>query len=128
LKRAVYPDVTIQRLINDGALTKKITEKTLSALLDAQAIHPVLTQKDFNWLQQCGIFKASLTYEDGEIRVFPELRIPADLSESGNLNRIARHCLGRRLKGGIIMHGGFFFGPRNFYSKPIRCKKKWYEN
>ena len=115
LKRAVYPDVTIQRLINDGALMEDISEKTLSALLDAEAIHAVLTPNDFNWLQQFGIFKPSLTYEDGEIRVAPDLRIPADLSESGNLNRIALHCLGKRLKGQIIMHGGFFLGPRNFY-------------
>ena len=115
LKRAVYPDVTIQKLINDGVLTSEITEKTLPALLDAGAVCPALTSQDFDWLKQFGILKEGLTYEDGEILCGPDLRIPADLSDPGNCDLIARHCLGIRLKGGIIMHGGFFLGPRNFY-------------
>jgi acyl-CoA hydrolase len=115
LKRAVYPDVTIQRLINEGVLSSEITEKTLPALLDEEAIHPALTPEDFDWLQEFGIFKDGLTYENGEILCAPDLRIRADFSDPGNCDLIARYCLGRRLKGGIIMHGGFFLGPRNFY-------------
>ena len=115
LKRAVYGNETLQRLINEGKLTEEISGDTLSALLDAGAVQPLLTQMDFKFLRQFGIFKAGLTYEGGEIQVAPDLRIPADLSDSGNFDRITRHCLGTRLKGGIIMHGGFFLGPRNFY-------------
>ena len=115
LKREVYPDVTLQRLVNEGVITPQITRETLTALLDSMAIQPVLTRKDFAWLQTFGIFRQGLTFADGEIIAAPDLRIPADLSEPENFDLIVRHCLGQRLNGGIVIHGGFFLGPRNFY-------------
>jgi len=115
LKRPVYPDQKIQRLCNDGLLETGITGKSLTALLDAEAVNPVLTPQDFSWLQQSGIFKDKLAFQDGEIRVSPELSIQADLADPGNFDQIVRFCLGERLKNGIVMHGGFFLGPRDFY-------------
>lgn len=115
LKRRVYPDVKIQRLINQGIINEEISEETLSAILDAEAIPPRLTLADFNWLQQAGVFKDTLTYEDGEIKVSSDLRITADLADSRNYDRVVRHCMGNRLKNGVVMHGGFFLGSRAFY-------------
>jgi acyl-CoA hydrolase len=115
LKRKVYPDLEVQRLINSGVLTAEITGKTLSDLVEAEAISPVLTPLDFSWLQQSGIFNDEVSYEDGEIVVSPELRFRADLTDPGNFDHIVRHCLGNQLKDGIVMHGGFFLGPRDFY-------------
>jgi hypothetical protein len=67
-----------------------------------------------DWLRKFGIFKESITYEDGSIRVNPDLRIDADLTKDGAMDAVVQHCLGDRLKEGIVMHGGFFLGPRNF--------------
>jgi acyl-CoA hydrolase len=115
LKRRVYPDLKIQRLVNERILDADLSAKTLSALLEAGAISSLLSQKDFNWLQQFGIFKDNLTYENGEIGVSAKFRIRVDLTDPDNFDLIVRHCLGSNLKGGIVMHGGFFLGPREFY-------------
>ena len=115
LKRQVYPDLKVQQLVNEGILSEEITAGTLSVLLRAEAINTTLTSEDIEWLGRSGIFKDGLSCENGEIRDSHELRIPADLSDRGNFDRVARHCLGGRLKGGIVMHGGFFLGPRDFY-------------
>ncbi len=115
LKRSVYPDQKIQRLWNEGLLKSEITGSSLAAVLEAGAINPVLTPQDFHWLQQSGIFRDTLALQYGEIRVTPELSIQADLADPGNFDQVVRHCLGERLKNGIVMHGGFFLGPRDFY-------------
>ena len=115
LKRAVYPDIKTQSLVNAGVLSAEVSATTLSALLEAEAVGSHLSLEDFNWLRQSGIFRDHLGYEDGEIRVSPDLRIQADLSNPENFDRVVLHCLGSQLKDGIVMHGGFFLGPRDFY-------------
>ena len=115
LKREVYPDETVQRLLNEGKITARIDKKTLPVLLEADAVHSKLDQTDVDWLGKFGIFKESITYEDGSIRVNPDLRIDADLTKDGAMDAVVQHCLGDRLKEGIVMHGGFFLGPRKFY-------------
>ena len=115
LKREVYPDEIVQRLLNEGKITARIDKKTLPVLLEADAVHSKLDQTDVDWLGKFGIFKESITYEDGSIRVNPDLRIDADLTKDGAMDAVVQHCLGDRLKEGIVMHGGFFLGPRKFY-------------
>jgi acyl-CoA hydrolase len=115
LKREVYPDEIVQRLVNEGKITPLIDKKTLPSLLEAGAVHPNLDQTDVDWLRKFGIFKETITYEDGSIRVNPDLRIDADLNKDGGMDAVVQHCLGDRLKEGVVMHGGFFLGPRQFY-------------
>ena len=115
LKREVYPDEIVQRLVNEGKITPLIDKKTLPSLLEAGAVHPNLDQTDVDWLRKFGIFKETITYEDGSIRVNPDLRIDADLNKDGGMDAVVQHCLGDRLKEGVVMHGGFFLGPQQFY-------------
>jgi acyl-CoA hydrolase len=115
LKRRVYPDLKIQRLVNEGLLEADLSAKTLPALLECGAINSLLSQEDFHWLQQFGIFKDKLTYENGEIGVSADIRIRVDLTDPENFDLVVCHCLGSNLKGGVVMHGGFFLGPRDFY-------------
>jgi acyl-CoA hydrolase len=115
LKREVYPDEIVQRLVNEGKLTPLIDKKTLPSLLEAGAVHPNLDQTDVDWLRKFGIFKETITYEDGSIRVNPDLRIDADLNKDGGMDAVVQHCLGDRLKEGVVMHGGFLLGPQQFY-------------
>nr|MDJ0857156.1 acetyl-CoA hydrolase/transferase C-terminal domain-containing protein [Desulfobacterales bacterium] len=115
LKREVYPNETIQRLVNEDKISPRINKRTLAVLLEAGAISPQLTRQDVEWLCKFGFFKSSVAYEDGAIRVSPDLRIDADLNRKDAMDVIGRHCLGDRLQGGVVMHGGFFLGPRNFY-------------
>src|SRR5258708_33178396 len=44
-------------------------------------------------------------------------RYAADLDDPAAFEVIAANCLGQRLTGGVVMHGGFFLGPRSFYER-----------
>ncbi len=115
LKREVYPDETIQRLVNEGRITPQVDRRTLEVLLDDSAVSSQLSEADVKWLRDSGVFKAGVVYEDGAIRVNPDLLIGADLNREEAMDAVCRYCLGDRLQGGIVMHGGFFLGPRKFY-------------
>jgi acyl-CoA hydrolase len=115
LKREVYPDEIIQGLVNEGKITSRIDPNILEILLEAGAVHPRLTREDVDWLRKFGIFKDAVSFDDGSIRLGPDLLLNPDLTTDGMMDRIAHHCLGETLREGIVMHGGFFLGPREFY-------------
>jgi acyl-CoA hydrolase len=115
LTREVYPHTVIQELLNAGKISATVEPGVLEALLEADAIQPRLTTQDFALLQSSGIFRQDLVLEGDHIRLSEGPDIPNDLTDSANLARLNEHCLGERLKGGVVMHGGFFLGNRDFY-------------
>lgn len=114
LKRRVYDHVVLQSLINEGRVTEEVKPELIDLLLERGAIQPQLSQADFSFLQQFGIFRQELQYKDGTILIPTGRPIPADL----NTQRasIIQYCLGDHLCNGIVMHGGFFLGPRSLYA------------
>jgi len=114
VKRKTYNNVAIQRLINDRKITDKVTPKTLGLLIDAGAVNPVLTAKDFAFLTEFGIFKDGLTFEKDVIKAGGK-EFSADLTNAKNREQVVAHCLGDMLKNEILIHGGFFLGPEGFY-------------
>lgn len=114
VRREVFPDARIQKLLNDGKITCDVTAQTLMALAEAGMIKSPLSQADVAFLKRTGIFKPEVKWQDGQLWVADQ-RCPASLDDQETLAAITRHCLGDRLKGGIILHGGFFVGPRDFY-------------
>jgi len=116
VKRKTYNNVHIQRLINEGKIKEKISPATLTVLLEEKVVRPKLTRKNFQFLQDFGVFTEDLRFEKGQI-IKGKKRIPADLNEQENLNRVVKHCLGAKLKNGILIHGGFFLGPNSFYDE-----------
>jgi acyl-CoA hydrolase len=115
LKRHVYDNIPIQRLINEKKISETVTPETLERLLEQQAINPNLTIKDFNFLKAFGIFKEYLRYEDGNIWVSDTISIAANLTDKYSRDQIVQHCLGTQLKNGIVLHSGFFLGPQSMY-------------
>ncbi len=114
LKRRVYSHPGIQRLLNAGRIGEAVTPATLEALVEDGIVSGRLTRADFDFLQSHGIFKKELTYEEGTIRAGNAL-ITADLADPAAAKLIFRHCLGKRLEGGVVAHACFFLGPQNFY-------------
>ena len=102
-------------MINEGKINPLIDKNTLPVLLEVGAVHPQLTHTDVDWLRKFGIFKETVSYENGSIRVNPNRLIDADLTKGGGMDAAVQHCLGDRLKKGIVLHGGFFLGPHKFY-------------
>ena len=116
IRREVFNDPTLQRLLNQKAITPDVTAGMLDKLLEAEAIESPLRKRDFNYLKRNGIFNEQVQWQDGELVVGDE-RSAASLQSPENRTFIHAKCLGKRLKGGIFMHGGFFLGPRDFYQK-----------
>ncbi|MFZ5572964.1 MAG: acetyl-CoA hydrolase/transferase C-terminal domain-containing protein [Thermodesulfobacteriota bacterium] len=116
MKRKVYDNIPLQKLLNEGKIQvkQKVTPQIIEMLAEQGAIHPKLTQKDFNFLQEYGILKAELTYENGEI-VNGKDRFAADLRDANSKDRLFQSCLGKQMKDGFWMHAGFFLGPPDFY-------------
>lgn len=113
LRRKVYDNVAIQRLINEGKLCEDLTADHLSTLLEEGVINNTLTENDIKLLTKFGIFKADTALANGEIKAPDGQTIANNLS--ANFEQITKLCLGDKLKQGRIMHGGFFLGPNAFY-------------
>jgi acyl-CoA hydrolase len=117
LKRLVYDDLPLQRLLNEKLIDHEVTPETVELLLQRKAVHMYLSQDDFDYLVKFGIFQHELQYDHGIITTPDGRRIKADFTREENKQQILEHCLGDRLKGGAIVHGGFFLGPQSFYQK-----------
>jgi acyl-CoA hydrolase len=114
LKRRVYGDATVQRLLNAGRIGEEVTPATLQELIQDGAVSPRLTREDFDRLRSLGVFRPEVAYEAGAIRVGDQL-MSADLTDPAATDEISRRCLGERLTGGKVAHACFFLGPQRFY-------------
>lgn len=114
VKRKTYNDITLQRLLNEGKIADAVGPDTVTALLTEKAIKPVLTRKNFQFLQHFGIFKPEVAFSKKTLSVNGH-QIAADLDDPGHRKQIFQHCLGDRLKHGVLIHAGFFLGPQKFY-------------
>ena len=114
IKRKVYNHEVLQRLLNQGKIDEKVTPRMFHALLEEGAINKSLTGPDIAFLKETGIFHEEVRHDKGTI-LSGGKRIPADLTLKKNLEQVLAHCLGTELKGGILIHAGFFLGPQTFY-------------
>ncbi|QIL89159.1 acetyl-CoA hydrolase [Microbulbifer sp. SH-1] len=115
LKRKVFSDATLQKLLNDGVISDTIDENTLIALRDAGRIQCPLTEADTRFLQAVGIVDPRYSWrghrfldEHGEIE-------ECDLHSSAGRNKLLGSCAGKPLPGGTWLHGGFYLGSTAMY-------------
>jgi acyl-CoA hydrolase len=117
IRREVYGDATLQQLINEGKIPPAaVTHETLRALMDAGRVHCPLRGEDLAFLQRFGVLRPEVVLDGDELRA-GEHHCSADLRRPQAFDEAARHMLGTRLAGGIVMTGGFFLGPRDFYER-----------
>lgn len=117
LRREVFDDEAVQRLVNDGRIPGlAVTPDTLAALLEAGRIRPALDGQGLAFLQALGVLTAGVGLcADGDLEVqgrrianrLDEAAVRTALRDAGGL--------GQRLAGGMVLHGGFFLGPTDFY-------------
>jgi acyl-CoA hydrolase len=115
IKRKVYDDLVIQRLINEDHIGEKITPQTLDWILMRKGIHQQLTEQDFEYLQKFGVFRSSLTFANGTITTPEGQQFSNELNDLDNRESIYRNCLGKSLKNANVIQGGFFLGCQKFY-------------
>ncbi|MDX1800308.1 MAG: acetyl-CoA hydrolase/transferase C-terminal domain-containing protein [Marinobacter sp.] len=114
LRRSVYDHVGLQTLINDGRIGPDVTLATLDTLREEEWIDSPLRARDVKWLKRYGILNDRVTFRGGRL-VVNEQTLEPDLDQPEARERLEVLALGDRLKGGVLMHGGFYLGPADFY-------------
>lgn len=114
VRRPVYNHTALQTLINQGLISDTVSLDTLKVLREHDIISSPLEGQDIALLERLGIFNDDCTFEGGLITI-GDVTISTDLDDEDTLQKIKTYCLGEKLQGGIIMHGGFFLGPADFY-------------
>jgi acyl-CoA hydrolase len=115
LRRRVYDDLRIQRLLNETAGAGRIDESFLAALSAAGFGSP-LDAAEFATLRSVGVFRQDCRWVDGAVENADGLRAGARIDSATARRELLAQFTGRQLIGGTVLHGGFFLGPRGFYA------------
>lgn len=116
ISRPVYDDIAIQTLLDAGEIGPEVNAKTLAALRASDDLPCVLGANDVARLKRVGVFHDRVTIEGRELDAGDGgAKIAADLDDDAARAEIETRCLGDRLKGATLVHGGFFLGPNSFY-------------
>ncbi|MEQ1439204.1 acetyl-CoA hydrolase/transferase C-terminal domain-containing protein [Fontimonas sp. SYSU GA230001] len=113
LKRRVYDFWALQQLINEGRCDPQALTADVLEGLDELGVRVIRT-KDFEILQHHGFFRDDVRYDEGHITAPDGARAIANVANPAS-RRVMARCLGERLRNGIVLHGGFFLGPADFY-------------
>lgn len=114
LKRQVYDFWALQQLIDEGRCDpQRLTPDVLDGL-ESLGVRVIRTQ-DFRVLQHHGLFNDGTRYEQGYVIAPDGTRVIANVADPDARRVMGRQCLGARLRNGIVLHGAFFLGPRDFY-------------
>ncbi|MDX1458652.1 MAG: acetyl-CoA hydrolase, partial [Marinobacter sp.] len=116
LKREVFDHAGLQRLINEGRVGTEVSLATLDALREAELIDSPLRARDVQWLSRYGIFHGDVRFRGGRL-VVQDQTLEPDLDDPVARERMELLALGKRLQGGVVLHGGFYLGPEAFYQQ-----------
>lgn len=114
LRRQVYDHAGLQALINSGEIDEQVSLETLDVLCREGLIDSPMRARDVMWLRQHGILRSTVEIKGGRLKI-GEHSVSADLDDAEARAAIEAQALGERLVGGVVMHGGFYLGPQQFY-------------
>ena len=114
LKREVYDFWALQQLVNDGRCDPAKLEPAVLDHMESLGLR-VIRGADFERLQHHGFFNDATRYDQGHLVTPAGQRIIANVADDDARKVMAEQCLGKSLRRGIVVHGGFFLGPRSFY-------------
>jgi acyl-CoA hydrolase len=119
LRRRVYDSLPLSRLIASGHVGQQAPDRFDARILDDLlhvGVGPRLSADEFAELQCYGVFREDCRYDRGRIRSPEGEWIVADLHDREAVFALARSCLGRELRNGIVAEAGFLLGPQGFYA------------
>ncbi|MBZ2188211.1 acetyl-CoA hydrolase [Alcanivorax sp. JB21] len=115
IRRPVFADEALQALINNKTLRPEASLASLDTLCEAGIIARHLSKAHLHWLQRFGFLPDDLRL-DKEQLIQGKVTLANDLFDEDTRAALAPQLRGP-LRGGIIMHGGFFLGPAAFYER-----------
>lgn len=115
LKRQVYDFWALQQLINEGVCDPARLDATVLDGFVRLGVR-VIRGQDFAVLQHHGVFRDGVRYDNGHLWLEDGRRVVANVADPEARAVMAQQALGTRLRHGVVLHGGFFLGPRDFYA------------
>ena len=112
LRRHVFDDLGLQRLLNSGAVHEVADTSTLDRFIEVGLVAMQLDRPSLHWLQKFGLVDSSVDLVNGELRWPDGMRSGADLSDRGAKRMLVEHIDGKPLVGGRYLHGAFWLGTR----------------
>ncbi|MBE9549362.1 MAG: acetyl-CoA hydrolase [Proteobacteria bacterium] len=118
LKRRVWPDVDIQKLINNRGLQPIVSAELFETLCATAALPIILDQTQLSRLQMLGIVAADIIIEGDHWITSSGLQLGTDMRNPEHRAGIVAHALriGNELEGAAILHAAFFMGSKSFYA------------
>jgi len=116
LKRKVYDDLTIQRLVNSGLDPENLNIDWLFALANEGKIQTQLTEHNVDYLRRWGLLKETTYWEDQQLCA-ANFRCEANLNNPESCKQIAQWALGDKIADATLIHAGFFVGTGHFYEQ-----------
>ncbi|WP_334078893.1 acetyl-CoA hydrolase/transferase C-terminal domain-containing protein [Microbulbifer sp. M83] len=117
LTREVYPDASLQSLLDSGAVEAIADEQLLLALRDCGRISCPLTQADTEFLQSIGAIDPSYSWRGHRLLSPDGEEEESDLHSAHGRRRLLGSRAGQKLRGGTWLHGGFYLGPSSMYAE-----------
>ncbi|MDZ4813417.1 MAG: acetyl-CoA hydrolase/transferase C-terminal domain-containing protein [Pseudomonadota bacterium] len=120
LKRQVFDDLALQRLLNRGLIGTRndphsADAQTLERLIEANEVPTALDRPALDWLMRFGLLPEQTRIANGELHFADGARVGTDLLKAGNRHALSARICGRRLRGGRYLHGAFYLGTRLLY-------------
>lgn len=115
LKRKVYDDYHIQKLINEKRITADIDLSTVRELRDAGAIGTPLRENEFEYLVKHGIIRNEALYSK-EFLTIGNDKVSTDLDTALSDDSFKKF-LGTKLKGGEVIHATLTIAPKEMYER-----------
>ncbi|MGL6162063.1 acetyl-CoA hydrolase/transferase C-terminal domain-containing protein [Microbulbifer sp.] len=115
LTREVYPDAALQKLLDSGEISPTVDEQTLLVLRESGRISCPLTKADTDFLQHLGIVDASYSWRGHKFLNDRGEEEECDLHSVHGRERLLGDRKGKKLKGGVWLHGGFYLGSSAMY-------------
>lgn len=112
LRREVFDDLGLQRLLNRGAVGPVADASTLDRFIEAGLVSMPLDRPSLDWMKRFGLVDAEVELVDGELRWPDGMRSGADLRDRGGKQLLVEHMTGKRFVGGRYLHGAFWLGTR----------------
>ncbi len=115
LRRRVFDDLGLQRLLNAGLIAETADTCTLERLIEAGQLPGTLDRPAVEWLMRFGLLPEGSLVADGVLHLADGSRIGSDLLDQDNRHALSQRIQGRRLRGGRYLHGAFYLGSRELY-------------
>ncbi len=114
LKRKVYEDVRLQKVINEKGFKETQVQEIFREFIAQKMLHPVIKEKEVIFLKRFGIIKEEAVYRDRAL-LLDGKEYPLDVRIPENLRGLVDSCLGECLINGVALYASFFIGPQSFY-------------